>query len=638
MTALTKFISWKKGNTVVSWVLFGLLIQVLFNRKNVPAHIEILDDTLTHHCSRTKRNRWVNVINFVVTPRFIRRLIESQLNKKMADHERVILSLDKELTKDDFFEKDKPLRRKWSNWYGNHFSEPLKFFVPGNGDYENFTPKDESCKWYDFKGLLEVSELVKNAEKENRKVRAVGSGHALTAVAQCEDFLVCTQNMNMTQRPAIQWIKEAYRNGFDVEVDFGNKKTSEKHCLFETGGGTKIRHLIQALTLHDLALINQGGSSIQSITGAISTSTHGSGIGIGPVSVFAKSMTIVGKGGKIFRVEPSDGITDPVEFNNDDQVKKYGIELIQEDEKFNSVMVGIGSIGIVFSMILEAQPNYRLFEERISYNWEDLKVEMQKKDVHAFINAHRHFEVLINPYRDMTAATEDGKQRKCLVTTRDYSEKLNREQAGRERNYISSFISGIAISGKLSPWVFNKNHQAIPAMTNNSIHRLVDHRGDEGGGFEDESRFVLDQGLGELKFYGYAVEFGFPLDKVFDAVDLIIKVCEEAQAYQHLLAAPFSLRFIKQCDAHLSMMNQQDTCMIELVSVKGVTGSLPLFRRLERELLDFGAIPHWGLSVEPWYRERVEKAFPRFKDWEVQQAFFGGETFKNAFLSRIQDS
>lgn len=638
MSALTKFITWKKGNTVVSWVLFGLLVQVIFNRKNVPSHIEVLDDTLTHHCSRTKRNRWVSVINFMVTPKFVRRLIESQLNKNMVDHERVFLSLDKELTKDDFFEKDKPFRQKWGNWYGNHFSEPLRFFVPGKGDCENFSPDDESCTWYDYEGLKEVSELVKNAEKENKKVRAVGSGHALTAVAQCEDFLVCTQNMNMTQRPAKEWIKEEYKKGFDVEVNYGNIKSLEKHYLFETGGGTKIRHLIEALTHHDFALINQGGSSIQSITGAIATSTHGSGIGIGPVSAFAKSMTIVGKGGKIYRVEPSDGITDPEAFNKDDQVKKYGIELIQDDEKFNAVMVGIGSIGIVFSMILEAQPNYRLFEERKRYNWEELKAEMQKEDLHHFINQHRHFEVLINPYCDFSAETEEGQKRKCLVTTRNYCEKSNRKQAGRERNYISSFISGIAISGRLSPWVFNKNHQSIPAMTNNSIHRLIDHSGDEGGGFEDDCRFVLDQGLGELKFYGYAVEFGFPLERVFDAVDLIIKVCEEAQAYHHQLAAPFSLRFVKQCDAHLSMMNQHDTCMIELVSVKGVTGSLPLFRRLERELLDFGAIPHWGLSVEPWYRARVEKAFPRFKDWEVQQAFFGGDTFKNAFLERIQDS
>jgi hypothetical protein len=638
MSAFTKFITWKKGNTAVSWVLFGLLIQMIFNRKNVPAHIEILDDTLTNHCSRTKRNRWVGVINFIVTPRFVRRLIENLLNKNMEDHERVILSLDQDLTKDEVFEKGKFHRQKWANWYGNHFSEPLKFFLPGNGNYENFSPNDASCQQYDYKGLEEVSLLVKHAEKEKRKVRAIGSGHALTAVAQCEDFLVCTQEMNMTQRPAKQWIKKAYSDGFDVTVDYCNKKTTEKRYLFETGGGTKIRHLIQALTDHGLALINQGGSSIQSITGAIATSTHGSGIGIGPVSAFVKSMTIVGKEGKIFRVEPGDGITEPEAFNNDEDVKKYGIELIQDDEKFNAVMVGIGSIGIVFSMILEAQPNYRLYEERISYNWEELKAKMGSGDMYEFINAHRHFEVLINPYQDMSAATEDGRQRKCLVTTRDYSDRPNSRQAGKERNYISSFISGIAISGRLSPWVFNKNHEAIPAMTNNSIQRLIDHRGDEGGGFEDEARFVLDQGLGELKFYGYAVEFGFPLNKVFEAVDLIIKICEESKAYHHLLAAPFSLRFVKQCDAHLSMMNQHDTCMIELVSVKGVTGSLPLFRRLERELLAFGAIPHWGLSVEPWYRERVEKAFPRFKDWEVQQEFFGGEIFKNIFLERIQNS
>lgn len=108
MSALTKFITWKKGNTVVSWVLFGLLVQVIFNRKNVPAHIEVLDDTLTHHCSRTKRNRWVSVINFMVTPRFVRRLVESQLNKNMVEHERVILSLDKELTKDDFLTRTSP--------------------------------------------------------------------------------------------------------------------------------------------------------------------------------------------------------------------------------------------------------------------------------------------------------------------------------------------------------------------------------------------------------------------------------------------------------------------------------------------------------------------------------------------------
>ncbi|WP_162340521.1 D-arabinono-1,4-lactone oxidase [Cyclobacterium salsum] len=638
MTVVSKFLTWKKGNAHVSWALLRLVTQVVFNRDNVPKHIEILDDTLTNHCSRQKRSRWVRTINFLVTPRVVRRLIENRLNKNMATHERVVLSLDKELTQEDIFSKDKKVRQKWGNWYGNHFSEPLRFFVPGNGEYEHFSPKNEACTGYDYQGLEEVVELVKLAEKNDKKIRAVGSGHALTAVAQCEDYLVCTQHMNMTQRPAEDCIKEAYRVGFEVTVNYENKKRKERHFLFETGGGTKIRHLIQALTYHGFALINQGGSSIQSISGAIATSTHGSGIGIGPVSAFVKSITVVGKGGKVFRVEPTDGVTDPELFAKDKMAIKHKITLIQDDEKFNAVMVGIGSVGIIFSMILEAQPEYRLMEERIMRNWEDVKAEMQQ-DMYRYINAHRHFEVLINPYRDMEAGTEEERKRKCLVTTRNYSQQQHeKHHAGRERNYISTFISGIAISGRLSPWVFNKNHLSIPRMTNNSIKRLVDHTGDEGGGFEDLARNVLDQGLGELKFYGYAIEFGFPLDKVFEAVNLIIRVCEESQRYDHLLAAPFSLRFVKQCPAHLSMMQQSDMCMIELVSVKGVTGSLPLFMRLERELLAAGAIPHWGLSVEPWHREMVEKAFPGFNDWEKEQEFFGGATFRNAFLERIKQS
>ncbi len=636
MSGLEKFVSKKKSKTIVSWVLLGLVFKIVFNRKGVAEHIETLDGALTEHCSRERRDRWVGIINTVVRPRFIRRAIENRLNKGMSPHECVLLSLDKDLTNDTIFEKDLPLRQKWGNWYGNYFSEPLSFFVPGNGAYQDFSPTAESCGQYDYDALNEVIEMVKNSENAGRRIRAVGSGHALTAVAQCEDYIVCTQHLNMTQRKVVPFIKNKFQHGFDVEVNFGNKKSIEKHHLFETSGGTKLRHLIKALSHHDLALINQGGSSIQSISGAIATSTHGSGIEIGPFPAFVRSMTLVGKAGKVYRVEPSEGVTDRASFEQDPDVKKFGIELIQDDEAFKAVQVGIGSMGIVFSLILEVQETYRLFEERIMRDWEDVKAEMKAGDLYTYINAHRHFEVLINPYKDEKAATEVAKKRKCLVTTRDYSQETDMQlYAGKVRNYISSFISGIAVSGRLSPWVFNKNHASISGMTNNSLKRLIDH-GEQGGGYEDLANNVLDQGLGELKFYGYAIEFGFELDRLFEAVDLIFKTCEEAKAYNHFLAAPFALRFVKHCPAHLSMMHKGDTCMIELVSVKGVTGSLPLFMRLERELLKIGATPHWGLSVQPWYRGMVEKAYPRLSDWEKHQAKFGGDTFSNAFLERIK--
>lgn len=612
-------------------------MSLIFNRKSFNNHIERLDDALTNHCTEKNRTRWINRINYLVRPRLVRRLIENRLNREMPSHESVILSFDEDLSYNKIFTKDKLLRQRWCNWYGNHASEPLKFYVPGNGHVADFPSLESRWDTYDYEGLIEVCEIVKIAENEGKKVRAIGSGHGLSAISQCEDFIVCTQDLNLTQRKPQNWIKEQFINGFEVTVDYGNQKAIEQHFLFETGGGTKVDHLIFALEKNGLALINKGGSGIQAISGAISTATHGSGIGIGPLSSMVKSMTIVGKGGQPYRIEPSQGITDSGLFAEDAAVKKYDIQLIQDDDIFNAVMVGIGSMGVIVSLILEVQEKFDLYEERKLWEWESLKTKMQEANMYNFLNAHRNFEILINPYIDREPTPENENTRKCLVTTRDYSDSCTIPQhAHKVRNYLSSFISGIAISGRLSHWVFNKNSASIPRLTNNSLKRLVDHA-EDGGGYQGPSYKVLDQGLGELKFYGYAIEIGFELEKFFEAVDLIFKICEEAKAYGHYLAAPFSLRFVKQCPAHLSMMNKADMCMIEVVSVKGVTGTISLLMRLERELLKIGGVPHWGLSLLPWTKETVEKSFPQFQEWKQIQSIYGGEAFINHFVENILD-
>ncbi len=634
MLLFATFIQTKKGNAIVSWVIFRLLTAVVFNRKNLPERIEDLDDSLTNHCTRERRNSWVKGVNYVVHPKWVRRMIETRLNKKSPSHEAVMLSFDHELSYSKIYKSDFPLRQRWSNWYGNHSSEPLKIFVPGSGSHGDFVKISDKWVNFDYEGLQQVKDIIVQAEKEERKIRAIGSGHALTPIAQSEDFIICTHNLNLTQRRASEFIKPAYLEGFEVEVNFGNQKSVEKHYLFETSGGTKIHQLITALEREGLALMNQGGSSIQAISGAIATSTHGSGIGIGPLPSMVMSMTIAGTGGKAYRIEPKDGITDPVLFMADSEVQKHAIELIQDDETFHAAMVGVGSMGLVFSMILEVQESYRLYEEREIWEWEKMKAKMLEGDLYTFINNHRHFEILINPYID---ENEESPARKCLVTTRNYTHSSKvPPNAQRERNYFSSFVSGISISGRLSSWIFNRNSQNIPRLTNNSLLRLEDFA-ENGGGFEDLSTRVLDQGLGELKFYGYAIEIGFEIDKAFEAVEVIIKICQEAREYGHYLAAPFSMRYVKQCPAFFSMMNRSDTCMIEVVSVKGVTGSISLLKRIEAELVEIGGVPHWGLSLLPWSKEMVSSAFPNYEHWKKHQAKLGGETFTNPFIKNFLD-
>ncbi|WP_114751071.1 D-arabinono-1,4-lactone oxidase [Pleomorphovibrio marinus] len=669
-----------KRKTRVSWALALIVSHLIFNRKKLPDSVEMLDTSLTYNCTREQRNRWVKFINTIVHPRWFRRMIENRLNKGLPTHERIFLALDREYSHSKIFRYDSRKRQRWSNWYGNHFSEPKKCFVAGGGDFENFGRLKGSREKVDFKGLVELVGIVKQAESKGRQVKAMGSGHALTPLAQSDEYLVCTHNLNLTQRLAKEAIKPEYLDGFEQSVHYNNTTSVEKWYLFETSGGTKLHHLIEELNNHcgGLALINQGGSSVQSITGAISTSTHGSGMEIGPFPAFVKSITVVGKGGKIFRIEPKNGITDPQAFQlwKEDQMeslvnavdeyeKEWKFEmdecgdesertqlanaqrlqiedldicLVQNDEAFRAAQVGIGAMGVVFSLIIAVQPLYYLYEERKIFDWELVKKEMEAWDLRAYANRHRHFEVLINPYETKNEAGETI-PRKCLVTTRNYAEKeiMEREIKGKhERNYLSSLISGISISGRLSPWVFNRGSQNIPNMINNSLQRIEDHK-EKGGGYLDLANLVLDQGLGELKFYGYAIEFGFPLDKVIVAVEKILEVCQDSAEYDHYLAAPFALRFVKHCPAHLSMMQQGNVCMIELVSVMGVTGTISLMKKLEKEMLKLGGVPHWGLSLLPWNGKKVRKAFPMFDKWKVQQAKYAGNTFLNPFLEELMD-
>src|SRR5690606_14991 len=139
-------------------------------------------------------------------PRFIRRFIETRLNRQIPSHERVVLSLDEELSANRVYDKLKMNRQRWCNWYGNHASEPLKFFVPGKGGVAGFN----GLAWesFDFEALREISEMVKMAEKEERRIRAIGSGHGLTAISQCEDFIICIKDLNLTQRKDKDFIKE----------------------------------------------------------------------------------------------------------------------------------------------------------------------------------------------------------------------------------------------------------------------------------------------------------------------------------------------------------------------------------------------------------------------------------------------
>ena len=339
-------------------------------------------------------------------------------------------------------------RKKWHNWLKTTEAEPQRYYTPGS--------------------LREIADIIKEAEATNSKVRAFGSGHGLSDIAVTSDYLVDTSGL--------QRVLPLHKEQLKAE--------HQSDHLFRVEAGIKIKRLNRKLKEAGLALANMGGSDVQSIIGAISTSTHGSGITLGPLPSIVKSLVLVTCGGAIYRIEPTNGITDPDCYDEG----YLGIQLIQDDAIFNSVVVSMGCMGIIYSLIIEVVPAFLLSETRKIYKWRELKPLLQKGD-HDLVRSHRHFELIVNPHET------DG-DHTCIVSTRDLHYSLDGlDKKNRHRDFLPSLISKLKISPRLFVSYFNLVPKRIPKLIDKALNGLEDEQ------FANASYKVLNQGSGQLKFY-----------------------------------------------------------------------------------------------------------------------------------------
>lgn len=622
-------------------IIFRLLFTLLFRRSKLADTIEKIDDLLTRKVSDKERQQTVNTLNRILGAKVIRWIIQTLLNRaSKGDH----INIDNA----DFIKREQryiPLtdeRVSWYNWAGTQKAQPLQYLIPGNGPHINVVENYKTLNEYDFKGLEEIKQLVREAEQQNLRVRCVASGHALSDVAVTGDIMISTKKMTMPQRSANQsYIKSKYQNGFTTSIHQEGKVVEEKRYLFETGAGTLLVDLKQILEKEGLAFSNMGGSDVQGFMGAASTSTHGSGSALKPFPDAIRSMVIVTSEGKTYRLEPTDGITDPTIYIQSDEHKIHGIELIQNDELFYSATVSMGCFGVIFSVVIEVVKFYYLKEERTPSTW---VIEREKLVTLGLnhIRKNRHFELAINPYPVNEKGEMDcvNGNRYCIVTTRNFTDPVdetNSNDPSLKRNFLSSLISGLYFAGSMSVFMFNSKPKNIPRSIAGSLKHIVDFDAD-GGGYKDKYYNVLNQGLGEIKFFGYAIEIAFTMqdDTYIHAIDKIleesVKMAEEHGQYN---PSPIAIRFTDDSHSYLSMMHNMAACTIEVVSLKGFVGGEEFQRRIEREMIAFNGRPHWGLHLGTLPFDRIHKLYPKFPVWlNAFKQFNSTKVFNNSFTDR----
>jgi FAD/FMN-containing dehydrogenase len=500
-------------------------------------------------------------------------------------------SLEKELvaTKEVPIEKgllfpprgDEPqLRQTWKDCVAARVVQPLALFRPTT--------------------LGELRSILRQASQHKCRVKAVGSGHSFADVASTTDFLIETHGLNKV---------------LDLEQDVLRADASTGE-LFAVECGIRVHDLNEALWDAGFGLINMGGYDGQTVMGVVSTSTHGSGIEFPPLAHFVASLTTVVADGRTIRIEPRDGITDPAKW----AAKHPDIELVQDDDWFYAVQVGIGCMGVVYSVVLRVQPRYWLIEQRSVTTWRELKPELEDG---APLRDNRHWEVLVNPYQVNGEYT-------CLITRRNPVDQPDvPSQELPQRNVIVELLAKARFSGAVLLSVINHFPDLVPQITDQALRVLARD-------YVDRSYRVFNVGAAN-DVPAYGSEIGFPMNTYIAATERILEIAGHAQRVgKAYLTSPFSLRFCKASPAFLSMMFEADTCMIEFPMLANTVGGYELLRKIETEMYAFGGRPHWGLlNFLSGGRELIRQMYPQFDKWNaVRRQLDPDGVFTNAFTER----
>jgi L-gulono-1,4-lactone dehydrogenase len=471
-------------------------------------------------------------------------------------------------------------RQTWQDCIGSRSAQPLQVFRPTTLD--------------------ELQAIVRQAIAAGCRVKAVGSGHSFSDVAVTRDFLIDTRGLAAPLSLARDELRP------DAEAD----------TLFETEAGIVVRDLNEALWEAGLGLVNLGGFDGQTAAGVMSTSTHGSGLSFGPVSSQVVSLTMVVGDGTICRIEPAAGITDPAAW----ALRNPEISLRQDDDVFAACQVGLGCLGVVYSLVLRARARYYLAENRTLSTWSRVKAELTAGPV---LRDNAHYEVLVNPYETKGNHT-------CLVTRRNPTpEPIEPLLERPQRNVLIELAASLPGTGELLLALLSAYPQVIPGLLDQAMGALA-------GDYVDRSYHVFNVGAAnDLPAYGS--EIAFTLNQYLPAIERIFAIAAQRQRDgQAYLTSPFSVRFVQASSAYLSMMYGADTGMIEFPMLDGTVGGKELLQEIETELYAYGGRPHWGLlNFLSGANGLLAAMYPKLPQWlAVFQQLNPDGIFNNAFTER----
>ncbi len=424
----------------------------------------------------------------------------------------------------------------WRNWTGDQECRPAEIVRPRDRD--------------------ELVASILAAAAAGRRVSVAGARHSFTETA-------------MTDGTAI-----------DVAALSGVIDADPASGRVTVGAGTVLADLNQELQRLGLAMENLGDIDRQTVAGAISTGTHGTGAELRNLSAQVEGIELVTAGGEVRQLGPD------------------------EAGLLRAARVGIGALGAISAVTLRCVPAFVLHRVDAPQPREEVFDSFQERAA-----ANDHFELFTFPYADS-----------ALVLERNRVDGPPRPR-GRLAAHLNDVVlenwalEALSAAGKLFP-------RAIPHLSRLAA-RLA-----SGGQTTDRSDRVF---ASERRVRFTEMEYGVPRENGPEAARRAI---EWVRANRYPVFFPIEMRVAAGDDALLSPSHERDTAYIAVHQYRGMEWR-PYFEAVEEIMRDYDGRPHWGkrhfqtaASLAPLY--------PRWADFQAARDELDPQrVFSNEYAARV---
>jgi L-gulonolactone oxidase len=427
----------------------------------------------------------------------------------------------------------------WTNWAGNQSAAGVRILRPRSAD--------------------EVAGVVREAAERGQRVKVAGSGHSFTAIARPEDILI------------------------DVSAMDSMHSANRQAAVATVGAGVTLARLNDLLAGVGLAMTNLGDIDAQTIAGAISTGTHGTGETFGGLATQVIGLEMVLADGSVATCSSS-----------------------ERPEVWSAARVGLGALGVVTKVTLRCVPLFSLRAEEGPMPLDELLDRFDELTA-----SFDHFEAYWFPHTRSTLT-------KCN-TRLHLAEGLDRLPAWKEwldDEFLSNRVFGWTIElGKRRP-------SLVPPLSRVASRALGSRS------FTDLSYKVFTSPR-RVRFR--EMELAIPRASAVDAVREVVEALESSNMN---IAFPVELRVAAADDIPLSTASGRDSAYLAF-HVPASVDHEPYFRLVAKVLDPYGPRPHWG-KLHELDAELLRTRYPRFDEFvRLRQSLDPGGVFSNRYLDRV---